>query len=156
MREALNDPCSRPFGDGRRNRHQFAGTKTHRERLENLRPTTSAPVLWANASVLLPGWRGPGADGEGGWVEHLAAVADPGAIGDGFYREGFVVARVEGELPDGPVSGPKGVGAQRDAAYPGVLETEGVVYRVGGAGQEDGVRGGSGRVRLRRVAVRSA
>ncbi|MGW2615206.1 hypothetical protein [Streptomyces sp. NPDC001500] len=51
-------------------------------------------------------------------------VAGTGAIGDGFDRKGFVVPRVEGEMPGGPVVGPEGVGAQRDAADPGALETE--------------------------------
>lgn len=45
-------------------------------------------------------------------------MAGTGTIGDGFDREGFVVPRIEGELPGGPVGRAKGPGAQRDAPNP--------------------------------------
>jgi hypothetical protein len=72
-------------------------------------------------------------------------VVGAGVIGDGFDRQGLVVPRVEGELPGGPVGGLKCVGAQRDAADPGALKSEGVVHRVRRAGQEDRVLGGFGK-----------
>jgi hypothetical protein len=43
-------------------------------------------------------------------------VPGAGPVGDGFDRQGLVVAAVEGELPGGLVGRAKGVGAQRDAA----------------------------------------
>ena len=50
--------------------------------------------------------------------------AGQGPVGDGFDREGPVVAAVEGELPGGPVVGSKGIAAQRDATDPGALQAE--------------------------------
>jgi len=46
-------------------------------------------------------------------VEHLTPVAGAGTIGDGFNHEGFVVARVGGELPGGPVGGNAGAAWRR-------------------------------------------
>lgn len=104
----------------------------------------------------MPGWRAPGADGEGGGVEHLAAVADAGAIGDGFDREGFVVRRVEGELPGGPVGGPKGVRAQGDAANSGALEAREAYTAYAARARSMVCWVASGSVRLRRVPLESA
>lgn len=83
-------------------------------------------------------------------------VPGPGAIGDGFDREGLVVTAVEGELPGGPVVGPQRVGAQRDAADPGALETEESYSVYAARARRTVCWVASGRVRLRRVAVRSA
>ncbi|WP_189327821.1 hypothetical protein [Streptomyces flaveus] len=48
----------------------------------------------------------PGAEGEGGGVEHRLPVAGTGMIGDSFDREGLVVPRVEGELTGGQARQP--------------------------------------------------
>lgn len=71
-------------------------------------------------------------------------VTSAGAIGDGFDRQRLLVTAVEGELPSRPHSGTQSIRAQRDAADPGSLQTEGFVQRVRSAGQEDGVLGGFG------------
>jgi hypothetical protein len=84
------------------------------------------------------------------------SVAGVGAIGDGFDREGFVVARVEGELPGGPVGGPQCVGRSvmprtrarwrpRESYTAYAARVRGTVCWVA-----------SGRFRLRRVALVSA
>lgn len=85
-------------------------------------------------------------------------VPGPGAIGDGFDREGFVVARVEGELP-GRVARSSG---RRASARSVMLRTRArwrprESYSVYAARARWTVCWvASGRVRLRRVAVRSA